>query len=183
MTLRFWIDHHNITVVARDGIETVPLSFRSISLPVSQRIDVIVACRKPTMKYRMFVAPAYTFLPDGANNPKLNFYSSVYLTYPNATTEAEIETAAPNGHGPEDEEAETFEYQLRPLDKARKMTKAADHRIILHYSEAYDINSGHPLEEWTVNNITHMMPTAPLLQEVYLGTTTINYFLPNNLNQ
>ena len=117
----------------------------------------------------MFVTAAHSFLPDGANTPPLAMHSSAYLTYPDATAEAEVETSAPDGYGYDLVEPETFEYRLSPLDEKRRMTPGADHRIVLHYSDAYDIYAGHPLEEWTMNNITHKMPAKPLLQHVYLG--------------
>ena len=68
-------------------------------------------------------------------------------------------------------EKETFEYQLSPLDQSKRIAAPADEQIILQYGEVYSIQPGEPLEEWTINDVTHLMPKRPLLEALYIGQT------------
>ena len=82
--MRFWIDRHNLTVVARDGLETnwnnKNLTVQFLTVAVGQRIDVILQCSgERDTRYSMFSAVAFfgnTTLP----------FATAYLTYGDGST-------------------------------------------------------------------------------------------------
>lgn len=85
--IKVWIDRHNLTVVARDGVETVPLTVRYVAMPVGQRLDVIVGCdlwHGTPKKYHIFATLASGFLPHGADTPPIEEFVSGLLTYSGA---------------------------------------------------------------------------------------------------
>lgn len=65
LAIRFWIDGHNFTIVARDGIEIVPIfNVTYVTVPVGQRVDVIVPCHNMvSQKYTIYGSIAVGFIP------------------------------------------------------------------------------------------------------------------------
>ena len=58
--MRFWIDGHNLTIVSRDGIEIKPIyNVKYLTIPVGQRVDVIVHCnQKSTERWTIYASIA-----------------------------------------------------------------------------------------------------------------------------
>jgi FtsP/CotA-like multicopper oxidase with cupredoxin domain len=167
--LKLWIDKHNMTLVARDGVETIPLNVQFLLIAIGQRLDVMVECTAAPFKYHIFSEVAASFLPEGANNPLITIYASALLSYPNAAGIAKPDFWPPSkvNSDPGSNENELFEYQYKPL--IRKTTPPAVRRIVLQYSDTYSSKAGEPLEEWIMNNVTHVMPARPLVQAAYMG--------------
>jgi FtsP/CotA-like multicopper oxidase with cupredoxin domain len=164
--LRIWIDRHNLTIVARDGIDTKPSSVEYLTIPVGQRIDVIVNCdQDPKFDYYIFVTVATGFLPRGSVVPKI--YSWAYLSYGKSNLPLEP-LFYPSDHF--DDAIEfykdniTSEYGLVPTED--KFSKPADKRIVVTYGCSYEITSGYPLESWQVNDLIFPMPSTPILQQI-----------------
>ena len=163
---RFWIDRHNMTIVAKDGVETEPLLVDYITIPVAQRIDVIILCdQDPYYNYRIFSAIPAAFIPKGANLP--NVWTEALLIYSdsNQTMEALV---TPDDRYKNRSDSLFFEYGLKP--KESKIAPAANRRILLLHSVAWDRNkSSGPLEEWIINNITFLSSKQPFLPAIYGG--------------
>ena len=52
---RFWIDQHNLTIVARDSIEISPVDVSHLHIQIGQLLDLIVTCdQNPSLKYTIF---------------------------------------------------------------------------------------------------------------------------------
>jgi hypothetical protein len=67
--IRFWVDQHNMTIVARDGVEVVPKEIKFVTVPVGQRIDVVLHCdaqKHAGKQFLMFATVAIGFIPPGA---------------------------------------------------------------------------------------------------------------------
>jgi len=63
--LRFWVDNHNLTIIAKDGEDVWPDGPHiAVFVGVGQRIDVRVACvGNESMTYFVFAAVAYEYYP------------------------------------------------------------------------------------------------------------------------
>ncbi|OWA54312.1 putative L-ascorbate oxidase [Hypsibius exemplaris] len=180
---KLWIDNHDLIIVARDGIETKPLTVQYIIIPVGQRIDFMVVCNKyqfPLKKYMIYATIAVGYLPEGADNPPILDFVAAHLTYPPGVGEVHTPAFLPAEDPTRTEGSdETFEYKLEPL--VETMSPPADERIILLGGEVYSMLPGEPLEEWTINGITHTMPKFAILPHLYLAhASTINECLSNH---
>ncbi|OQV15617.1 putative L-ascorbate oxidase [Hypsibius exemplaris] len=165
---KLWIDKHELIIVARDGIETKPLTRKYVIIPVGQRLDVMVPCtgtQFPSVKFNIFVTVAIAYLPDNADNPRIDTFVTGLLTYPPGTGSVVEPDFLPVDDPTRSSGGEMFEYQLEPLTE--ETAPPADERIVLQYGEVSSVIPGEPLEEWTIDGITHIMPKLPLLQAMY----------------
>jgi iron transport multicopper oxidase len=166
---RFWIDRHNMTIVARDGVETEHLVVGHITIPVAQRIDVILLCdQDPGYNYLVFSAIPAAFIPKGANFP--NIWTYAFLTYSNSTQTMEP-FVTPDDRYMNRNDSLLFEYGLKPRQPT--IAPAATKRILLLQKVAWNTSSG-PLEQWAINNITFLMSTQPFLPAIYGGANLID---------
>jgi iron transport multicopper oxidase len=168
---RFWIDQHNLTVVARDSIEISPITVSYLHIPIGQRLDLIVTCNQnPSLKYIIFVASRNSFQPAHIiTGPTPTIWTTALLTYPESNVNARsMNSAEMMDFDPDDP---YFEYQaLKPL--VPRFAPPAIRRVTLafavHWNERQGIDA---LEEWGVNNITFEPPKEPLLQGNFLDGT------------
>jgi L-ascorbate oxidase len=180
LALRFWIEYHQIYIVAKDGIEIKPKLVKYVSIPVGQRLDVLVNCSQDVgKKYKMFVSINPRFIPtyNGQNYPNITSYS--YLKYeegdgnPLEPIEPEIPCDLPlDSHIFGDNITEEYGYE--PL--VPRMAPIAQERLILKYEVRYDASGslGSPLEYWVVNNVSFVHPSEPLLQSRWFNVSPSN---------
>jgi FtsP/CotA-like multicopper oxidase with cupredoxin domain len=163
--LRIWIDRHNLTIVSRDGIDTKPLTVKYLTIPVGQRIDVILTCNQnPKFDYYIFLTVATGFLPKGSVVPHI--YSYAYLSYAKINIPLEP-VFYPHQHYDNPDfygDSITSEYNLKSANTL--IATPADERIVITYQCSYEIESGYPLESWSVNGEILDMPVLPILQQV-----------------
>lgn len=80
--LRFWVDGHNLTVVAKDGSDIVPIVDQAaVFLHAGERLDVLLTCDQPSQSYFVFVAIAYEFYGKMAHLKSPNVSSYAVLFY------------------------------------------------------------------------------------------------------
>eukprot|EP01065_Artemidia_motanka_P035079 TRINITY_DN43000_c0_g1_i1.p1 TRINITY_DN43000_c0_g1~~TRINITY_DN43000_c0_g1_i1.p1 ORF type:complete len:749 (+),score=225.39 TRINITY_DN43000_c0_g1_i1:50-2296(+) len=62
--MRFWVDRHNVTIVARDGLPTKPNGPHiAIYVPSGSRYDLIIHCNQKPGTYKLFADLAPEFYP------------------------------------------------------------------------------------------------------------------------
>lgn len=62
--MRFWVDRHNVTIVARDGLPTKPNGPHiAIYVPSGSRYDVLIHCNEEAGSYKIFSDLAPEFYP------------------------------------------------------------------------------------------------------------------------
>jgi len=152
---RFWIEGHNITIVARDSYEIMPVTVSHVHLHIAQRYDLIVTCNQdPSVAYPIYVAGRNNVLPSGT------LWTKALLTYPGSKV---IERFINMDEIMElDPDEPYFDYEaLRPLKPHN--APAVDRRITLEFHRV--TNSSNPmLDDWVVNNISFNLPKEPLIQ-------------------
>jgi L-ascorbate oxidase len=182
--MRFWIDRHALTVVARDGVPVRPRVVRFVTLGVAERFDVIVNCSLggTGLNYRMFVSMAHGYIPTGSAAPLL-WYSAVLGYHANASDAGDAALAAPELPMPESlaqpalfNDTQLFAYAFEPL--APRTAPPARRRIVIESGAGWDSEPGSPLEVWVVNNRTFVMPMASLLQALVLDSPPLDDVLP-----
>ncbi len=153
---------HNLTIVAKDGVETEPFTVPTVPLAVGQRYDVIVTCGAPGA-YDITSSVAVPFLPADAVRPQIAAHAWLIVGDNNSMI---VET---------DEEGavaynDTFEYSAAtPLTD--KISAGAAERVYVWYDVEYNASSGHGLEHWVVNGSRFDMPAqGNVLQDVYFGS-------------
>ena len=171
---RFWIDQHNITIVARDSIEIHPISVPHVHIPIGQRLDLIIDCdQDPAVKYSIFVASRNSHLPPcNITGATPSMWTWALLTY------SKLQVNSRASHTPEeltsDSDDPYFEYEyLKPLKP--RFAPAAIRRITLEFEVYWNNRTGiDALEEWAVNGITFEPPKEPLLHANFFDGTFKN---------
>ena len=176
---RFWIDQHNLTIVARDSIEIIPVTVPHVQIPIGQRLDLIIHCNQdPYVNYTIFVASRNSYQPPdnitGATPSMLGRALLIYSNLSNYTNQIfsiEIPTTA-NANDL------FFEYKyLKPLKS--RLSSPAIRRVILSFEVLWNNRTGiDALEEWSINGITFEPPKEPLLHANYFDGT-YKYSLAN----
>ncbi|CAF3858900.1 unnamed protein product [Rotaria sordida] len=168
---RFWIDQHNLTIVARDGSEIEPITVSYLHIPIGQRLDLIINCNQdPTSAYEIIVASRNSFQPPEIIIGQMpTMWTTARLVYPQS--KANMRTTNVNEEMKINAEDPFFEYKyLKPLLPRR--AKAAIRRVTLTFVVHWNNRTGiDALEEWAVNNITFEPPKEPLLQGIFLDGT------------
>jgi len=90
--LRFWIDKHKFTIVARDGTDVVPSGPHSvIVIGIGQRYDIVVHCdQDPLRSYRAYAMVALTEAYPGAEASNFERHSYAALHYASADNGANV---------------------------------------------------------------------------------------------
>ena len=174
---RFWIDQHNLTIVARDAIENSPVICSHVHIPIGQRLDVIVDCNQdPTVKYTIFVASRNSHRPPfnitGATPSMWTWASLIY-----SRTVIDERKISPIDDLMLDSDDPFFEYKYLKPSKPRLATSAI-RRVTLAFEVHWNNRTGiDALEEWAVNGITFEPPKEPLLHANFFEGT-FNSSLP-----
>jgi FtsP/CotA-like multicopper oxidase with cupredoxin domain len=171
---RFWIQQHNLTIVARDSIEITPITVSHLHIPIGQRLDLIVTCdQNSSLQYTMFVASRNSFHPAHIiTGPTPTMWTTALLTYPESVANATFTNLSEILSSDPDDPY--FEYKaLKPL--VHRLAAPAIQRVtltfVVHWADRDGIDA---LEEWGINNITFEPPKAPLLQGNFLDGTLDN---------
>ncbi|CAF3634583.1 unnamed protein product [Rotaria sp. Silwood1] len=168
---RFWIDQHNLTIVARDSIETVPITVPQVHIAIGQRLDLIVDCNQdPTVKYTIYVASRNSYQPSGniaGQTPAM--WTWALLTYSKLQVDKHaVHSIEDLILGPDDSFFE-FKY-LKPLKP--RLASPAVRRVTLEFHVEWNNRTGiDSLEEWVVNGITFEPPKEPLLHANFFDGT------------
>ncbi|CAF1148636.1 unnamed protein product [Rotaria sordida] len=172
---RFWIEQHNLTIVARDSIEVVPITVPHINIPIGQRIDVIIQCNQNLNRnYTMFAASRNSFQPSHIiTGPTPTMWTTAILTYDNSSTIMNGTNQIFN-ESKSNPDSSFFEYEyLKPLVSRRALP--AVRRVTLTSVVLWNNRTGiDALEEWAINGITFKPPKEPLLLANYFDGTLDN---------
>jgi FtsP/CotA-like multicopper oxidase with cupredoxin domain len=168
---RFWIDQHNLTIVARDSIEISPITVPYVHIPIGQRLDLIINCnRDPTVTYTIFAASRNSYQPPcnitGATPTMWTTASLIYSKIPiNRRKTDSIEVPSLDSDDP------FFEYDYLQPFKPR-FALPAIRRVTLSFEVYWNNRTGiDALEEWAVNGITFEPPKEPLLHGNFFDGT------------
>ena len=168
---RFWIEQHNLTIIARDGIEISPITVHHLHIATGQRLDLIVDChQEPTLKYAMFVASRNSYQPaENITGQTPSMWTWALLVYSRSQVDGRAILRPNEPNIDADDPFFEFKY-LRP--KASRLAIPASRRVTLVFDVEYDNRTGiDSLEEWTVNGITFEPPQEPLLHaNIFDGT-------------
>eukprot|EP00475_Leptophrys_vorax_P021128 TRINITY_DN28873_c0_g1_i1.p1 TRINITY_DN28873_c0_g1~~TRINITY_DN28873_c0_g1_i1.p1 ORF type:complete len:795 (-),score=140.61 TRINITY_DN28873_c0_g1_i1:118-2478(-) len=196
--LRFWIDRHNVTIVAKDGVKIVPDGPHiAVLLNLGQRLDLEINCdQDPTYIYQFFAAMAHEYYPGSiARQPRRFSYG--LMEYEGTSTLVLAKPQYPPSVWPANNLTASWgnssttylpmhEFELTPLDESERTIPPATQRIILHtrgygnWPEYYPgINhKGQSVEWWLVNGKWFSYPEEPVLQAEKYGQTIPANTLP-----
>eukprot|EP01119_Soliformovum_irregulare_P011542 TRINITY_DN290_c0_g3_i2.p1 TRINITY_DN290_c0_g3~~TRINITY_DN290_c0_g3_i2.p1 ORF type:complete len:692 (-),score=208.33 TRINITY_DN290_c0_g3_i2:19-1800(-) len=169
--LRIWIDGHNMTIVAKDSVPTVPMEVTMVSLHIGQRYDVMVNCSQdPTRQYHVYTTVASELYPAGVTSKT---FSTSILKYSTSTSTSTSTFKTPDNYpwqlfeDPKLATLDLLEFKLKPLDQNLGKIGPAVKRIIL----TTEVNSQveNQLEEWWTNKNVFVKPVQPLLLGLYQG--------------
>ncbi|CAF1509603.1 unnamed protein product [Adineta steineri] len=171
---RFWIDQHNLTIVARDGIEILPIIVPHLHIAIGQRLDLIINCSQdPTVKYTIYAASRNSYQsPCNITGPTPTMWTWALLVYSKVQIDKRaIQLPAEPILSADDP---FFEYVYLKPAKPR-FAPAAIRRVTLAFNVLYN-NRTHidSLEEWVVNGITFEPPKEPVLHGNYFDGTFQN---------
>jgi len=157
LDMRFWVDQHEMMIVARDGVNLVPTDWvQSIPLGPGHRVDAIIRCnRLPSQKYKIFTSSA------GASE----LSSFAWLEYAGATDPVPADVQWPPGT----EFPDSGRFEDTPLQEELRVAPPADERIYVLYHNTRSDEPGEPFFSWRVNNRSFVPPREPVLQTVYTG--------------
>jgi L-ascorbate oxidase len=168
---RFWIEQHNLTIVARDSIEISPITIPHVHIPIGQRLDIILDCNQdPTLKYTIFAASRNSYQPPcnitGATPTMWTWASLIYSKLP-VDNRAIHTIQEPKW----DSDNLFFEYEyLKPLKP--RFASPAIRRVTLSFEVYWNNRTGvDALEEWAINGITFEPPKEPLLHANFFDGT------------
>ena len=197
--IRVWVDQHPMIIVARDGNRIQPLATDYVTVPVGQRLDVMVRCNQSATApatFHVFASGNANFYPRperGAYRQSFyrELYTYAYLRYadPNSPTAhlADMNLRPPrldvaNNRSLRFDDPDVFtdsdvlyEYGYRPaedLPTAITTAPAATRRLVLRSTVQWDDNAGSPLEWWLTDNMSFVPPSQPLLHQVGLCAVT-----------
>ncbi|EDQ87819.1 uncharacterized protein MONBRDRAFT_26986 [Monosiga brevicollis MX1] len=147
LPLRIWIDGHPLLVVARDGVDVQPFWVNQLTVPVGQRVDVLIHCNQTAPDFTangffIFASINQAFFPKPEKGRALyrELYTYGYLRYSNLTSNdlrynnlSHLELAPPllDPRGPhptidladDDERCDDNdvlqEYDMRPLEGSK----------------------------------------------------------------
>ncbi|CAF4018233.1 unnamed protein product [Rotaria sordida] len=167
----FWIDQHNLTIVARDSIEIEPITVSSVHIPIGQRLDLIIDCNQdPNVKYTIYAASRNSYRPfENIIRPTPAMWAWALLVYSKFQVDKHTARLTEDLKlGPDDS---FFEYKyLKPFKP--RFAPAAVRRIVLPFEVAWNNRTGiDALEEWVVNGITFDIPKEPLLHANFFDGT------------
>jgi iron transport multicopper oxidase len=151
------IDNHTMTVIAADGVETVPHNVNVMDVLAGQRYDVVVAANQPVGNYWI-----NTIL--GGGNPARNLHLNVtlgrgILRYNGARN---AEPTGPMTLGPEGAAARMLEeHDLRPLFPIPAPTPDFNFSFVTAKDETVFDRA-----VWLMNNISYISPTTPTLVKI-----------------
>lgn len=175
--LRFWIDRHNMTIIARDGIDlSQPIhDINVVFLHVGERIDVRVGCNEnPMYQYHVFAMVAYEYYGSTAHFKSPNVSSYAILDYQKRTTKTSLfllPAIDPPTMWPQ---KGIKPWYLLPspssssssLYPATRIVPAACKQFVLesqskgHWWNSENYTTGHRLEWWEINqHVPFYMPT------------------------
>lgn len=168
---RFWIDQHNLTIIARDSLEISPINVTHLHIPIGQRLDLIVHCNRiPNFKYTIFVASRNSYKPpQNITGQTPTLWTWAYLIYSNISTDKrQIQSL---DESIIDSENPFFEYEyLKPIET--RYARRAIRRVTLAFEVVWNNRTRiDALEEWAVNGITFEPPKEPLLHANYFDGT------------
>ena len=89
--LRLWIDQHNVTIVAKDGYDIVPLEREAVFLHAGERLDVLVECAQEPYDFKIFAAVAYEYYGKRAHLKSPNVSSFAILRYVGASNASAVQ--------------------------------------------------------------------------------------------
>ena len=167
----FSIDRHDLTIVARDGIEISPVTVSYLHIPIGQRLDVIVTCdASPSSNYIIAVASRDDFKPAHVITEAVSPTQATALLVYSLSTDNTRPRTRPKVTD-YDSNDPFFEYKaLKPVEPY--LVPPATQRITLVTSVNRNNREGiDALEEWTVNDITFEPPKEPLLLGNFLDGT------------
>lgn len=172
---RFWIDQHNVTIVARDSLQISPINVSHLHIPIGQRLDLIVQCNaNPLQDFKIFVASRNSFKPAHLiTGPTPTMWTEAVLTYSSAKTSQRPAAPVTTREyldrvidlNPDDP---FFEYKsLKPVEP--RLALPAVERVTFSFNVHWNNRLGiDALEEWAINNLTYEPSIEPLLQGNYL---------------
>ncbi|KAJ7260144.1 Cupredoxin [Mycena rebaudengoi] len=157
------INNHTMTVIAADGVSTVPHTVNVIDVLAGQRYDVVVTANQPVGNYWI-----NSIL--GGGNPARNLNLNVtfgrgILRYDGARNE---EPRTPMTLGPSEADAIPLEeFNLRPLVPIPASTTlwAPPPDVNFSFVTAKD-ETNFVKAIWTINNISYLSPKAPTLVKI-----------------
>lgn len=168
---RFWIDQHNLTIVARDSLAISPIIVPHVHIPIGQRLDLIINCSQdPTVKYTMFAASRNSYLPaDKITGPTPTMWAWALLVYSKLLIDGRANN--PIEEPVLDSDDLFFEYKyLKPLKP--RFAPSAIRRVTLSFEVHWNNRTGiDALEEWAVNGITFEPPKEPILHANFFDGT------------
>jgi FtsP/CotA-like multicopper oxidase with cupredoxin domain len=168
---RFWIDQHNLTIVARDSIEIAPIIVPHVHIPIGQRLDLIIDCNQdPTVKYTIFAASRNSYQPpNNITGPTPTMWTWALLIY--STLHVESRATHIPAEPVLNSDDPFFEYDyLKPLKP--RFAPAAIRRTTLAFEVYWNNRTGiDALEEWAVNGITFEPPKEPILHGNFFDGT------------
>lgn len=191
--IRFWVDSHDLLLVARDGIEIEPVRQRFVTIPVGQRIDVLVNCSQSSnySAFYMFAAVNPNWFPGVPPGPDPGYsetynqmYSFSLLRYSDFPL-SNLVIAPPNPDPRVMSWNDTaftsdtnymVEYQYQPLPSA-PLAPAATRRIVIRYYAGYNSEPESTVEWWFLQ-VDNQPPISyrqarvePLLQRFVAGSS------------
>lgn len=179
--MRFWIDRHTMTLIAKDGVDIEPMIQDAVFIMPGERIDVLVACDQESMSFYMFAMIAYEYYGKNAHLKSPNVSSVAILRYvdgdqqlengfwPNVANETTnvVEPFLPPTSWPLNTSKPIFFY---PSRKKERIQPALERFVIFSQSKGHWWNyephvEGRRLEWWELNeHIPFFLPRTTLLQ-------------------
>lgn len=160
----FSIDGHKFTIIEADGINTQPLEVDSIQIFAGQRYSFILNANQPIGNYWIRANPnlGTTGFSGGINSAILRYILANPLADPTSTQSPSTQPLV--------------EANLVPLeDPAAPGTPqvgAAD--VLLNLNFAFDFAN----LDFTVNGVTFVPPSVPVLLQILSGTVNAQDLLP-----
>lgn len=178
--LRFWIDGHNLTVIAKDGTPIQPVleNQEAVFLHAGERLDVLVKCDQTPQNYFVFAAVAYEYYGKTAHLKSPNVSSYAVLHYDGANNSGGLpnEALCDPTKWPQPLLNPVFFY-------ASQYESGPAQKQFLIWSQSkghwwnYETNtSGKRLEWWELNEHTPLMftNTSSLIEACAQGTANVS---------
>jgi iron transport multicopper oxidase len=164
--ITFSIDGHNMTIIEADGVNTVPLTVDSLQIFAGQRYSFIVHAKEKGGNF--WIRAEQRPGPDGGPSGFAGGINSAILRYAGAPTVDPITTQTRSVNP-------LVEANLRPLINPHAPGKPHPGGADV----SFNLNIiGTDQGRYTINNVSFIPPSVPVLLQILSGSTQASQLLP-----
>ncbi|KAF9067751.1 laccase [Rhodocollybia butyracea] len=160
-------DHPNLTIIEADGVSTVPVTVNQIQIYAAQRYSFVLNANQPVGNYWIRSVPNTPLAGTPPNDSFANGINSAILRY-NGAPNTDPTTSPPSAFA-----VVASDKILHPLRNPQ-----APGEPFPGGAHVINMSIGFTSPSFTINNISFVSPSVPVLLQILSGTHKAQHLLP-----